>query len=259
MTDVAKVEAAEIVQRQPVVSPQGVQLQQLLQLAVEKDISVESLEKLVNLYERMADRQAAQEFADALARFQGECPPIAKTSKAEIRTTKGGSYEYTFAPLEEIARTVNPLLHKHGLSYSWDSTHASNMITATCWLRHRNGHKEPATFSVPVENASAMNNQQKHGAALTYARRGSLVAVLGLTTAEPDTDNNDPTELISQDQLMLLKEALSEVQISKARLFKVLGHGITRLEDMPVFLYETAMNVIQLKRQQQNAVGASND
>lgn len=259
MTDVAKVEAAEIVERQPIASPQGVELGQLLRAAVEKDISVESLEKLVSLYERMADRQSAQEFADALARFQGECPPIAKTSKAEIRTAKGGSYEYTFAPLEEIARTVNPLLNKHGLSYSWDSSHANNMITATCWLRHRNGHRESATFSVPVENASAMNNQQKHGAALTYARRGSLVAVLGLTTAEPDTDNNDPTHPISEEQLVRLHEAMEDVHISKARLLKLLGHGLKRVEDMPDFLYETAMNLVMAKKRQQEAVGGSDD
>jgi ERF superfamily len=225
----------------------------LLEAAVEKNLSVESLEKLVALYERMTDRQAAQEFADELAAFQAACPPIPKTSKAQVVSRRtGSSYTYHYASLDEIARTVQPLLHKHGFSYGWDSRHLDGgMLEAVCTLRHRNGHHETASFIIPVANESAMNEQQKHAAALTYARRQSLIAALGLTTAEPDTDGSDPTTPVSEDQLSRLEELFSEVRISKARFFKLLGQDITELREVPAVLFPTAVNLLLAKKRAQ--------
>ena len=221
----------------------------LLELAIEKGMSVEGLEKLVGLHERVADRLAAQEFADALAAFQLACPPVPKTSKANIVTKGGGGYTYHYASLDEIARTVQPLLHQHGLSYSWNSRNIEGkMLEASCTLRHRNGHREGSTFQVPIENPSAMNEQQKHAAALTYARRQSLIAVLGLTTAEPDTDGADPMAVISPEQAQRLEDAFDGLHLSKPRFFKLLGHDIARLEDIPAVLFPTAMNLVMAKR-----------
>lgn len=221
----------------------------LLDLAVDKGMSVEGLEKLVALYERVADRQAQQDFADALAAFQSECPPVPKTEKADIVTKAGGRYSYYYAPLQQIAKTVGPFLHKHGLSYTWDSRNVDGKaLEVTCRLRHRNGHEEGALFQIPIDNPSAMNDQQKHAAALTYARRQSLIAALGLSTAEPDTDGNDPTAPVSEEQVRRLEEALDGTHLSRARLFKLLGHDLERLEDVPAVLFPTAMNLIMAKR-----------
>lgn len=226
----------------------------LLDLAVNKGMSVEGIEKLVGLYERVADRQAQQEFADALASFQLECPVIPKSSKAKIVTKGGGSYTYFYADLAVIARTVQPLLHKHGLSYTWDSRNVDGKaLEATCWLRHRNGHRESATFQLPIENPSAMNDQQKHAAALTYARRQSLIAVLGLSTAEPDSDGADPSRTIGDDEVKRLEELFDGLRVSKERFFRFLGHDIQRLEDIPAMLYPVAVNFLKSKRQQQDA------
>ena len=69
------------------------QIAQLLQVAIDKNISVEAMEKLVELHERVSARQAASEFAAAMAEFQAECPSIPKTSTAKIVTQSGAGYE----------------------------------------------------------------------------------------------------------------------------------------------------------------------
>lgn len=89
-------------------------MMQLLAAAVDKGVPVETMEKLVALHERVADRQAAQEFSDALATFQSECPVIEKSKVARIVPKQGTPYEYRYAPLDEIAEKTREPLRRLG-------------------------------------------------------------------------------------------------------------------------------------------------
>jgi len=221
----------------------------MLRLAIEKDMSVEGIEKLVALHERMADRLAEQQLGAALSQFQGQCPPIAKTSVANILSKKTGArYSYTYAELDEIARTAGPWLHRLGLSYGWDTVMTDRELRCTCTLRHAAGGRATATFACPVVESDSMSAPQRVAAALTYARRQSLIQVLGLTTAEPDADGTTH-EPISEDQVAQLEGLLAGVTMSKARLLRLLG--VERVGDIPAPLYDVAVNAIEAKRRAQ--------
>lgn len=200
----------------------------LLHTAVEKGVPVETLEKLVDLHERVSRRAAEQEFADAMARFQAECPSIPKTSTAKVTSRRTGTqFDYTYAELDQIAETVGPKLHQHGLSYGWTTKMEGKTIIVTCTLRHRNGHSATADFPCPTETESAMSAQQSYGAALTYARRQSLIQVLGLTTTDPDSDaaTVDPATLerLTAEQAASLTALIEDAKADKARFLKWLG------------------------------------
>ena len=201
------------------------QVATLLALAVEKGLGVEGLEKLVALQERVMDRQAAGEFAQAMADFQKHCPPIARTSTAKIVTGGGSNYSYSYAELDEIARTVNPILSELGFSYTWDSTMTDNLLTCVCTLRHASGHKVSSSFTAPLDQTARMNGPQKAKAALTYSQRCSLISVLGLTTCDPDTDAVEPTlsGTITEAQQADLRALLEEVGAQEERFCKWLG------------------------------------
>lgn len=216
-------------------------IQQLLQLAIEKGAGVEALEKLVGLHERVTAREAALEFARQLADFQANCPAIGKNKTAEIATKGGGRYSYQYAPLEEIVRIVKPLLVARGFSYGWDSDVTGGQLRCTCTLRHVNGHSTAGSFTLPVENPSAMSPQQKVGAALTFAQRKTLESVLGLNTTEDDTDavsrEIDPTP-VSSDQLIELEDLVAESGTDLKRFLKYLAVGA--LKDLPAARYGEA-------------------
>lgn len=211
--------ALPVVPRQPVV--QG-ELAEIMRLAVERgDIAV--LEKLVALKERVEDRNAASEFTQALAAFQAECPPIQKKSEASIVTRSGGSYKYRYAELDHIARVTRPVLVKHGFSYTWDSEMQGAALLCTCHLHHIGGHSRSAKFVCPTDSASAMSSQQRHAAALTFSKRQSLIAVLGLTTTDADTDGASP-EPISEEQVLQIDEWLSLLdEDRRLRFLKYMG------------------------------------
>jgi hypothetical protein len=76
-----------------------------------------------------------------------------------------------------------------------------------------------------------MSEQQKAAGAVTFARRQSLVQVLGLVTADRDTDCA-PVNKIDEAQEAQLKELVTEVddKIDMKRFLKYFG--IDKLEDM---------------------------
>jgi len=217
----------------------------LLQQAIDKGVDVEALEKLLTLHERVADRAAAQEFAGALAAFQAECPPIRKTSKAEIATRSGTRYSYQFASLDHIAEAVNPLLSTRGLSYTWDSETTDGSLRCVCTLRHVNGHSIQSSFACPLESKAGMSEQQKVAAALSYARRQSLTQVLGLTTTDPDTDAAS-TETITEEQVANLESLMSEVGADRARFLSYLK--VDSFDKLPESHFTGAIRALEAKR-----------
>jgi hypothetical protein len=219
----------------------------LMAQAVEKGMAVDTMESLQRMFHAEQDRAAAREFADAMAQFQATCPAIPKSSTAKVTSKRtGATFQYTYAELDQIAETVKPHLHGLGMSFSWDSAFTDRMVTATCTLRHRNGHAAVSHFSCPTDSDSAMSGQQQHAAALTFAKRQSLIAVLGLTTTEPDAEGPGVGELIGQSQEALLDALIEEVGADKAKMLKWLG--VASLASIPVSDYVRAVNALEQKR-----------
>jgi hypothetical protein len=219
---------------------------ELIRFAIERKVDPDVLEKLVALQERVMARNARAAFFEALHAFQEECPEIHKSRSAKITTKGGGEYGYTFAPLEEVTRTIRPLLKQHGLAYSWTTEASANpgILNVVCVLRHVEGHEERATFPVPSETSAAMSAAQKNGAALTYGRRQSLVAVLGLVTSD-DTDGQEPGEPITAEQVIELDGMIQKSGANRARFLKWLE--VERLSDLPLAEYGKAVRALQEK------------
>lgn len=128
----------------------------------------------------MTDHAPGARLAAALAAFQAEMPVVAKNQKAKVPTKNGGSYEYTYAGLPDVAATVHPLLSKHGLSFSVCprvTEHGGEVVGV---LMHESGDRLEA--SLPLFGRQA----QEIGSALTYARRYLLGCMTGVVTDDDD-------------------------------------------------------------------------
>lgn len=220
----------------------------LLHVAVARGATPAELEKLIDLAERLEERQARKAYFDAYAKFQAKCPSIKKAKTAEFNTSGGGTMKYTFAPLEEIARTVNPILTECGLSYTWDSKVEGGIITCVCTVRHVAGWKESATIELPTDSRAPISSQQKVGAALTFARRLSLTQALGITTADEDTDGRDDhSECITDEQVDTLQALAEEVGANIPKFLKYCG--VASLKELPAKKFKAAVETLEKKRQ----------
>jgi hypothetical protein len=156
---------------------------QLIALALEKGASVDALERLMALRERFMADEARRAYFEALARFQSECPPIPRA-----RAVKYGNTSYNFAPLDVIAATVREPLQRAGLSYRWEMADTKEELRATCIITHVMGHSEQTSMSASPDDSGAKNDIQQRGSSFTYLQRYTLIAALGLTTANDDDD-----------------------------------------------------------------------
>jgi hypothetical protein len=162
--------------------------QALISKAIEQGAGIETLERLVQLAKDVREVTAREAWYEAMAKFQQRCPAITKDSSARIQTRSGGSYSYSYASLDTILSIVQPLLGELGLSVSWRQKHEPTAVQASCVVAHRLGHQEESGYiSMPYGiDDGRMNPAQRVGSALTYARRYTLVAILGLAPEDDD-------------------------------------------------------------------------
>lgn len=215
---------------------------QLLKIAVEKQVPVETLERIQAMYERMEDRNAAKAFNVALAAFQNECASIKRTKEAKITPNSGTGFKYKYAELDDIAKATRPLLTKHGLSYTWDSSMDGTAIVCTCKVSHVAGHFQTATFRCPTETSAGMSAQQRHASALTFARRQSLIQALGLTMTDQDTDGAS-MERITEQQALTIEDWIKDSGADRGKFLNSLGVGA--VGEIPAKEFKRAVNSLK--------------
>ena len=219
----------------------------LLTLAVEKGANVEALEKLVGLYERVEDRRAATEFTAALLSFQAQCPPVRHNRTASFATRAGSSFTYGYADLAGICRTVNPILHPLGLSYTWDSRVSDDgtRIGVTCTVTHTAGHSVRASFEAPVDKGAGTSAAQDYAKILTFGERKSLVQVLGIFTADEDTDAALAGP-ITNEQYATLEDLLGASDVDRVKFLEYLK--VDKLSELPVSRYDRTVRDLKARQ-----------
>lgn len=156
----------------------------LLELAIEKNVDVNQLEKLMALYERWQNGEKEKEVNRDLAEFREECPPIEKNKEVK---KSNGDLLYRYASLDNIIDTVRPVLKKHGFTFDFDTERAEDgALNVTCFLRHRSGFTRKSTFPVPAIQGSHTNQAQDEGSKTTFGRRYALQNVLGISPEDDD-------------------------------------------------------------------------
>lgn len=165
---------------------------QLLALAVDKDLDIDKLAKLMELQDRYNKEQARKAFFRALAAFQSECPEIRKT-KGGADLGHQGKPSYFYAPLGDIDRQIKGPLKKFGLTKKWEfGVTEKNEILCTFIATHIDGHSESTTLTGPPDDSGKKNPLQANNSAVSYLMRYTLIAGLGITTADQDIDGRMP-------------------------------------------------------------------
>lgn len=150
----------------------------------------------------MKQSENINELLAALVEVQSELPTMPKDSQA---------YGYKYANLDTITQAIKPILHKHGVAYLQSVGVGESGLTLTTRVFNKSGQWIEDTALLPVIANTKNNAAQTLGMSITYMKRYSLCAMLGITSDE-DTDANVPAQ-----QKPLTPEAMGMKKASQVK------------------------------------------
>lgn len=111
----------------------------------------------------------------ALLKAQMEFPVIPKDKQGQL-----GNRKYMYADLPAVLDAVRPILHKNGLILQ-HGMEANGHSALSCRLSHVSGEWQESDLLLPTGIGS-----QDLGSAITYERRYTTCAMLGIATEDDD-------------------------------------------------------------------------
>lgn len=218
---------------------------ELLTLAVEKGADPDKLTGMYDLYQRWQKDQAAQAFGEALAKFQSFCPRITKRRTINIGKGPGAAY----ASYDDIMREITPVLSQCGLSVTFTQAdmQGAGTVKLGCTIRHGT-HSETTQVALPVPTQMSVNDTQKMGAALSYAKRYALCAALNIVVTDEDDDAGRMQEqitYITEAQAIQLDEMIQSYGADRAKFLDF--YGIKSTAELPASRFQQAFAALQKK------------
>jgi hypothetical protein len=172
--------------------------------------------------------------AIALSKFQSEVPVIPKDGQA---------YGYKYAPLDTIIEHIRKPLAKHGLSF----IHlVGDNGSVSCLLLHESGEYIQSDYiTLPNDNSNNRTTPvQQMGSSITYAKRYTLSAMLGLATDE----DNDGAKQAQQAKRTELKPGMAAWD----KAVETIKAGKATVSQAESKYYITKENKNKLKSYEQN-------
>lgn len=205
----------------PAVEPQSdsVALMHVIErAALDPQMDVAKLEKLLELKERWDAKQAKLAFDAAMARAQAQIQPVV----ADAENTQTGS---KYAKLKSIVASLSPIYTAEGFSVSFGQGACdSEKLREAGWFRtlgyltHQSGHRETFYVDLPLDvvgSQGKVNKTQIHGAksSISYARVILMGMMFNFTTSlDVDDDGNaagarrEPDAEATDEQLAKIQE-----------------------------------------------------
>lgn len=227
----------------------------LLSQALSSGADPATLREFMQLQREYKRDQAKAAFDNAIAAAKAEIPVIIKNRVVDFTSTKGRTH-YAHEDLAGIARTVDPILSRHGLSYRFRTSAEINQpVTVTCILSHRDGHSEENTLPGARDDSGNKNSLQQIGSTLTYLQRYTLKAALGLAaSADDDGQASESPEAISEEQLAELEAFIDENDAEPSKILRKCR--VESLEDIPARDFPGLMTSLRAWAAQQKAAAA---
>ena len=109
------------------------------------------------------------------------------------KDTKG--YGYLYTNLDSLVKHLRPLLTKHGLSFMQMPVGSENQAGVQTIYMHTSGEWITSLVKVPIADLKGQNAYQSLGSAITYLRRYSLSAFVGIASDEDNDAQGGPEEI----------------------------------------------------------------
>ena len=123
--------------------------------------------------------------AEALSKAQAEIKPPEKNRIVDYTDRSGRRVKYKYAGLADVFECIKVPFKNHGLSVTQTLEYVLGNLVLRTQILHSSGQSIDSSHPLPDPQKQSMKPQE-FGSSLTYARRYSLCAIVGIEGEEDD-------------------------------------------------------------------------
>lgn len=194
----------------------------LERVAINPDVDVLKMEKIMDLQERVLDKQSELEYNKAMSACQADMPTIAKDKVNQHTKSK-------YAQFETIIIHCKPVYTKHGFAVSFGTADAAieNHVRITASVMHSGGHCKEKYVDLPLDISGIggkTNKTAMHavGSTFSYGKRYLFGLIFNIAIADEDQDGNLPNDITVQsliDNMEVVRGAFSSIHAIKEAFY----------------------------------------
>ncbi len=211
-------------------------------------LTPDSLEKVLDMQERILDRNAKQDYTIAMVAVQKEMKVIGQD--ADNNQTKS-----SYSTLEAINKSLVPIYTENGFSLSFGTADSplELHVRITCDVMHSSGHSKEYHCDMPLDMTGIKGTQNKTkihgtGSAMKYGRRYLTSMIFNVSTGDADDDGNDATfrESITEEQSNQIDAKITENDLPRDRLMDWIKEQVhvEAIEEIPADWFDSVMKRI---------------
>lgn len=228
-------------------------------IAIDPNIPIDRLEKMLAMKERMEDRNREmaredREYAAKTAYFAA-MSACQKQLPVVVKNKRNDHTKSNYADLAAIEEQAMPVIYDHGFGVSFqpDGYNDLGELLIKWEISHSAGYVRNGIGAIPVDGAGAKGGTNKtgthaFGSTATYGRRYLLCMLFNISTGD-DRDGNRPKEqqpvFITEKQVDDIRDLIDQVGADEKRFLSI--GKIERLEDMLAADYAPAVEMLKRK------------
>lgn len=246
-TKTAEIETTEIIERPeaaPVVSQATALIQVIERAAMNPEVDIDKMERLMGMHERILAKQAEAEFNDAMSAAQAEMTRVAADANNPQTKSRYASYG-------ALDKAIRPIYTKHGFNVTFNTgkSDKENYVLVLGMIGHNGGHTNHLQIDMPADGKGAkggdvMTLTHAAGSALSYGRRYLLGLGFNIAVGE-DNDGNGAGDPITDAQKKILVELQQEAGADTAQFLKFLK--VESLDELPASRFNEARQALNSK------------
>lgn len=221
-------------------------LSPLVQAAMSGQLDTEKMRELLNIQKDYEANEARKAYHRAVAAFKAHAPTVRKD-----KVVSYGNTNYRHVSLGYALSEINPILSQHGLSISWKTRQEDKTIYVRCILTHELGHSEDTELFGLPDASGQKNPVQQVASTVTYLKRHTAFALLGLEAEGADDDGGGASiERITAEQAANIHALLEELVPENKRPAFMRWWKIDSVEEIPAQAYKDVVASLERKRRQ---------
>lgn len=211
-------------------------------VALDPAMSIEKLERLLDMQERIQNASARAEYNSAFAAASAKFPSIPLNGR--------GDKSKPYALLKDIISGTKPVLAQFGLALTFSVDSSGDRVRCTAKLVHVSGHSEETTIELPKDQSGSKNAVQAVGSSQTYGQRYAAQAILGLSLGDDTEDDGKAAGggNISAEEFIQIRDLIEQTGTDEAKFCAFLK--IENVEEMPKAKFAGAISALRNKKRQ---------